>query len=82
VSILVAGDATEALHASALRLPYLDRSVRRLAANDDLDQNHPAHGLAASGAGARALVCAGMRCSLPVTDPDELQARVDEMQAG
>ena len=37
--------------------------------------------MAASGPGARALVCAGMRCSLPVADADGLRETVAEMLA-
>ncbi|HZH52634.1 MAG TPA: thioredoxin domain-containing protein [Microvirga sp.] len=81
VSVLVTGDGAEALHATALRLPYLDRSVRRVPEAGSLDAHHPARSLAASGAGPRALVCAGMRCSLPVTDAEALHSRVLEMQA-
>ena len=79
VSILVTGNDVEALHDDALALPYLDRSVRRLGADESLADNHPAKALATSGTEAQALVCAGMRCSLPVTDEDGLRARVAEM---
>ena len=66
---------------AALRVPYLDRSARRLRPDEVLDENHPARALAASAEGAQALVCAGMRCSLPVTDADALTAQVQEMIA-
>ena len=82
VSILVAGQGAEPLFEAALRVPYLDRSARRLRPGKALDENHPARALAASGEGPRALVCAGMRCSLPVTDAGALRAQVQEMIAG
>ena len=84
VSILVTGNPTEAsaLHEAALRVPYLDRSVHVLADARNLDPDHPAHALAASGSGPQALVCAGTRCSLPVTNPAALQERVREMLGG
>jgi uncharacterized protein YyaL (SSP411 family) len=82
VSILVAGQGAEPLFEAALRVPYLDRSARRLRPGEALDENHPARALAASGEGPRALVCAGMRCSLPVTDAGALRAQVQEMIAG
>jgi uncharacterized protein YyaL (SSP411 family) len=45
-----------------------------------LDDNHPAKALASSDQeAAQALVCAGMRCSLPVTDAEALKAQVEEM---
>ena len=44
-----------------------------------LPEDHPAAALARSVAGPAAMVCAGMRCSLPVTDADALRAQVQEM---
>jgi uncharacterized protein YyaL (SSP411 family) len=81
LSILVTGDKAQDVFETALKVPYPDRSVRRLGPDETLDDNHPAKALAASGADAQALVCAGMRCSLPVTDPNGLKARVAEMLA-
>jgi uncharacterized protein len=80
-SILVAGQGAEPLFEAALRVPYLDRSARRLQPGAALDENHPARALAASAECPRALVCAGMRCSLPVTDASALRAQVQEMIA-
>jgi uncharacterized protein YyaL (SSP411 family) len=82
VSILVTGNDTAALHEAALRLPYLDRSVRLLTDPSSLDPDHPAKALAATGVGPQALACAGTRCSLPVTDPAGLRERVREMMGG
>jgi uncharacterized protein YyaL (SSP411 family) len=79
VSILVTGQGAEALFDAALRIPYLDRSARWLRPGEVLDENHPAKALAASTGEAQALVCAGMRCSLPVGDVDVLGAQVREM---
>jgi uncharacterized protein YyaL (SSP411 family) len=79
VSILVTGHDTAALLEAALRLPYPVRSVRLLTKPGSLDPDHPARALAESGAGPQALVCAGTRCSLPVTDPAALRERVREM---
>jgi uncharacterized protein YyaL (SSP411 family) len=79
LSILVTGRGADALFEAAQKIPYLDRSVCRLGADEALDDNHPAKALAASSPEAKALVCAGTRCSLPVTDADGLKARVAEM---
>jgi uncharacterized protein YyaL (SSP411 family) len=79
LSILVTGNKAGTLHETALQVPYPDRSVRWLREGEALDDNHPAKALAASGAQAQALVCAGQRCSLPVSDPEELKVRVREM---
>jgi uncharacterized protein YyaL (SSP411 family) len=81
LSILVTGNDARVLYDTALRVPYPDRSVRWLREGEALDANHPAKALAASGVEAQALVCAGQRCSLPVTDAEGLKARVREMLA-
>ncbi|KLK93846.1 thymidylate kinase [Microvirga vignae] len=81
VSILVTGNNAKPLHEAALRVPYLDRSVRLLQPGEALDENHPAKVLASSDDKAQALVCAGMRCSLPVTTPEALTTQVKEMLA-
>jgi len=82
LSILVTGQDAGPLHEAALRVPYPDRSVRLLQPGETLDENHPAKALASSGYDPQALVCAGMRCSLPVTTPEALMDRVREMMAG
>ena len=81
LSILVTGSEADALFETALKVPYPARSVRRLRGDETLDDNHPAKALAVSGPEAQALVCAGTRCSLPVTDAEVLKARVAEMLA-
>lgn len=82
LSIVVTGNNAQPLYEAALQIPYPDRSVRWLQPGEDLNDNHPAKALAASGADTRALVCAGQRCSLPVTDAEGLKTRVREMLAG
>ena len=79
VSILVTGQGAEALFDAALRVPYPDRSAQWLRLGEALDDNHPAKALTASAQGPQALVCAGMRCSLPVTGVDALRAQVQDM---
>ncbi|MET0530095.1 MAG: thioredoxin domain-containing protein [Microvirga sp.] len=81
LSILFTGNKADALYEAALRLPYLDRSVHRLQPGEALDENHPASALASSNDKAQALVCAGQRCSLPVTTPEALAVQVAEMMA-
>lgn len=81
LSIIVTGNKAEPLREAALRVPYLDRSVRWLRAGETLDENHPAKALAFSHKEAQALVCAGGRCSLPVTTPEALRDQVQEMLA-
>jgi len=81
LSIVVAGSGAGSLHEAALRLPYLDRSVHRVRPGETLDPHHPAQALAASGEDPRALICAGMRCSLPVREPQDLVGQAQEMLA-
>jgi uncharacterized protein YyaL (SSP411 family) len=79
LSILVTGNDAADLYEAALCVPYIDRSTRRLHPNEALDPSHPASALASSSDKAQALVCAGQRCSLPVTTPEALAAQVAEM---
>ena len=79
LSIVVTGEGAQALLDAALRIPYPERSARWLRPGEILDDNHPAKALSASGRGPQALVCAGMRCSLPVTDADALREQARAM---
>jgi uncharacterized protein YyaL (SSP411 family) len=69
------GDLTRA----ALRLPYLDRTVCVVQDVSGLSDTHPAHGQVKKEEGPQALVCAGMRCSLPLNTPADLVRRASEM---
>ncbi len=81
LSILVTGNDARSLHEAALRVPYLDRSVRVLKPDEELDDNHPAKALASSTDEGQALVCASGRCSLPVTSSEALTEQVKQMLA-
>jgi uncharacterized protein len=84
VEIVVTGSGAQAdaLLASALNLPFIDRIVIRAPASDDpLLRSHPARAsMTAIGTGA-AFVCRAERCSLPVTDPERLAAVVSATQS-
>jgi uncharacterized protein len=82
LTIVVTGEGCEPLRHEALRVPYLDRSVCAPADPAALDDAHPAKPAARAGRGPQALICAGMRCSLPVTEPGGLRQRVGEMLGG
>ncbi|WP_112661949.1 thioredoxin domain-containing protein [Microvirga flavescens] len=77
LTVVVTGEGADDLRKAALALPYLDRSV--CVSHDTLADTHPAKAGASGSHRAQALICAGMRCSLPVTDPDGLRVRVKEM---
>src|SRR3954452_23672374 len=79
LTVIVAGDDAGALRQAALRLPYLDR----LAVVGDpaaLAPDHPAKAQALAEGGPHALVCAGMRCSLPVTTAEDLARTAEKMR--
>ncbi len=79
LTVIVAGDDAGALRQAALRLPYLDR----LAVAGDpaaLAPDHPAKAQALAEGGPHALVCAGMRCSLPVTTAEDLARTAEKMR--
>ena len=80
LTIVIAGDGADALREIAMRVPYTDRTVVTVRAGEGLDAAHPAHGAALSDQ-PNALVCAGMRCSLPVSDPEGLERQIGEMLA-
>jgi uncharacterized protein YyaL (SSP411 family) len=77
--VAVANDSDGALARAALRLPYLERTVSAVSDTGALAPGHPAKSAAFSGAGPQALVCAGMRCSLPVGTAEELMRQAAEM---
>jgi len=66
---------------AALRLPFLDRIVLRARTEGDLPPAHPARAAFARLPETAMLVCVGERCSLPVTQPDEIAAAVARMRA-
>jgi uncharacterized protein YyaL (SSP411 family) len=68
--------------ATAVDLPFTDRIVIRAARPDDLPPGHPGKSVSLADGQTVALVCAGQRCSLPVTDPRELAAVVAAMRGG
>ena len=81
VEIVAIGPDADRFAEAALALPFLDRVVARAATAADLPATHAARELALDGTTA-ALVCAGQRCSLPITDPAQLAARATAMRAG
>jgi hypothetical protein len=62
-------------------MPFLDRIVARAGGGEDLPQGHPARSVSLAPDATAALVCAGERCSLPVTDVDKLAEAVAAARA-
>ena len=81
LEIVVVGDESGALAAAAKSLPFVARTVNVVANADHLPADHPAKALMESGE-ARALVCAGQACGLPVAEPQDLALQVNAMRAG
>jgi hypothetical protein len=81
VSVVVVNEVNGSLTRAALRLPYLERTVKLVKDSAVFPDAHPASALARSAQGPTALVCAGMRCSLPVTTAEALENAAREMLA-
>jgi uncharacterized protein YyaL (SSP411 family) len=81
VSIIVAGRDRGALIEAARTIPYPNRTLAELLPGTSLPEDHPAAAQIASAGVGAAFVCVGDHCSLPVTDPVELQARVAALAA-
>jgi uncharacterized protein YyaL (SSP411 family) len=77
-SIFVGSDAAELLE-TARRMPYLDRSVSDAQALGGVGAEDQMNGPASMPGAVSAFVCAGMQCSLPVSDPAALLAAQREM---
>jgi uncharacterized protein len=72
LEIVAVGPEADRFVATALSQPYLDRIVARAANLDALPPRHPARAVTLAAGATAALICAGERCSLPVTDVDKL----------
>ena len=70
-----------ALLAAALALPRVQRIVVRAADTSELPEGHPLRAKREAVADGAAFVCVGERCSLPVTEPDQIAPTLAAMQA-
>jgi uncharacterized protein YyaL (SSP411 family) len=82
VEVVAIGPRADEFAAHALALPFIERIVMRAARPDDLPAGHPGRAVSLSDSQTVALVCAGQRCSLPITDPRQLWTVVAAMSAG
>ena len=78
--IVAAGPDAERFAATALALPYLDRIVLRAPDQARLPAAHPAQEMLKSLQGSAAFVCAGERCSLPVSEPSGIAEALAAMR--
>jgi uncharacterized protein YyaL (SSP411 family) len=82
VDVVAVGPQAERFADAALELPFIERIVMRAARPQELPPGHPGQNMTLSEGQTAALVCAGQRCSLPVTDPHQLAAAVTAMRGG
>jgi uncharacterized protein len=82
IDVVAIGPRADEFAAHALALPFTGRIVMRAARSDDLPPGHPGRSVSLTDGQTIALVCAGQRCSLPITDPQQLGTVVDTMSAG
>jgi uncharacterized protein YyaL (SSP411 family) len=76
IEIVAVGPQAGQFADAALAMPYLDRIVVRGASTQDLPPRHPARAVTLAPDQTAALVCAGERCSLPVSDAGKLAEAV------
>ena len=79
--IVATGPEAERFAQAALKLPFVERIVLRAPRAADLPATHPAQDKLKAVSGSAAFVCVGERCSLPVTDPDQIEPAVRAMRS-
>jgi len=82
IEIVVVGADAGAFLAEARRHPFITAIILRARTPADLPAGHPGRNLSGADGGTVALVCAGERCSLPVTAAGDLGAAITAMTAG
>ncbi|MGH7029514.1 MAG: thioredoxin domain-containing protein, partial [Stellaceae bacterium] len=84
VQIVIVGEPGEAAFAALRHAVYSvslpNRVVFSLPAGQELPADHPAYGKRPIAGGAAAYVCIGPVCSLPLTDPEILVAKLSEQR--
>jgi uncharacterized protein len=78
--MIATGPDAERFAQAGLKLPYLDRIVLRARASMDLPATHPAQKKLSAAAGSAAFICIAERCSLPVTDANQIHNVVTAMR--
>jgi uncharacterized protein YyaL (SSP411 family) len=82
LEIVAVGPQADQFATVALELPFVERVVMRAARPEDLPPAHSGRTLSLSDAQTVALVCAGQKCSLPITDPNQLGAVAAAISGG
>jgi uncharacterized protein YyaL (SSP411 family) len=82
IEIVAAGKRANEFAQAALKISFLNRTVLRAADANALPPAHPARQKLASLSGeSAAFICAGERCSLPVTEPEKLGQAAKDFSA-
>ncbi|EJW13069.1 Thymidylate kinase [Rhodovulum sp. PH10] len=76
IAIVGEGPHIAALTGAAQHIPFGSRILFRAPSPEALPENHPARAQAAAAPEGAAFVCAGERCSLPVTTPEGLREAI------
>jgi len=76
IEIVAVGPQAARFADVALAMPFPDRIVARAASGEELPARHPARAVSLASDKTAALICAGERCSLPVTDVGKLAEAV------
>jgi len=76
IEIVVLGPQADRFAVVASRWPFLERVVVRAATPSDLPPAHSGRTIALRDSQSAALVCSGQKCSLPLTDPQQLMAAI------
>jgi uncharacterized protein len=79
--IIVTGPDAEAFAAAALKLPAVDRIVRRAANAGAIAPSHAAYGALANAPATAAFICVAEKCSLPVARAEDIPAAVAQMRS-
>lgn len=82
IEIVAIGPQAERFGAIASTWPFLERVVVRASKPEDLPPAHSARTLPLPDGQTVALVCAGQKCSLPVTDPQLLMPTIADAAGG
>ncbi|MBI3702606.1 MAG: thioredoxin domain-containing protein [Rhizobiales bacterium] len=77
--IVCTGPEANRFAQAALKLPFTERIVLRARDASVLPPTHPAQDKLKAVSGSAAFVCVGERCSLPVTEPENIATAVMEM---
>jgi len=79
--IVATGPDAERFAHAGLSLPYVDRVVLRARSGAGLPASHPAQEKLKAVSGSAAFICVAERCSLPVTEPNQIAEAVKAMRA-